>query len=279
VRAARLLLLTLCILCIGSARTAAAQQVSANFLIEGPRQRTDISDWHADSGRIALSNNLAGATLRGYLYKGKDPAAPTLFFFPGEGMLLDGNDLFYLSLAALGPTVVVYDYRGLGFSSGKPDVALSRKDALTLYDEIGTNLRPGHKVVVYGFSLGSAIAAYTATQRPVAGLVLAAPIASAVDELHVFGKLLGGPLAKATPNPEAVAILDEPALVAQTQAPLLVIHSRKDVIVPFAQGQRVFSASTAPSKQFVELRSALHGETVSRPEAVNAVKQMLTAVR
>jgi pimeloyl-ACP methyl ester carboxylesterase len=254
-----------------------AQQVSANFLLENSHAHTGIGSWDALSNRTALTNNLDGATLRGYMYTGKDTAAPTIFFFPGEGVLLNDNDAFYRSLAALGPTVVVYDYRSQGFSGGKPDVARSQQDALVQYDELVKTVRPEHKVVVYGSSLGSAMAAYIASQREVGGVILASPIASAAEELRVYGQMLGGSLAHGTPTPEAAKVLDVTGMIAQNHAPLVVIHSRKDVIVPIQQGHEVFAASTSQPKQFIELHSATHGETVSSPEAMNAVKQMSAA--
>jgi pimeloyl-ACP methyl ester carboxylesterase len=258
---------------------ARAQQVSADFLLVNSHEHRGIGGWEATSDRIALTNNLDGAMLRGFMYVGKDKAAPTVFFFPVEGALLEDNDAFYRSLAATGPTVAVYDYRGQGYSGGKVDVARSQKDALVQYDELVKTVRPGHKAILYGASLGSAMATYIASQREVGGMILASPIASAADELRVYGRLLGGPLAKSAPTPEATAVLDVQGMIARSHAPLVVIHSRKDVIVPIEQGRKVFAASTSQPKQFIELKSATHGETVSRPEAIDALKQMVAATR
>jgi pimeloyl-ACP methyl ester carboxylesterase len=277
VRAARLTLSMS--LLIFSLAIAHAQQVSANFLVaRSASQHAALSNWDTAHGRTTLETELDGVALRGYLYEGKNPNAPTIFVFNGENSLVGDNDTFYRSLAALGPTVITYDYRGLGFSGGKADVAKFREDGLELYDHVLRSVRAEHPVIVYGFSMGSAIASYIASQRPVAALVLVAPIASATDELPIYARLLGSAYANATPSPEAVTVLDGPSLVAQSQAPLLVIHSSTDFLVPVAQGQRDFAASTAPSKQFILLNSTTHGATPSSPDAMKAVKQLLTTI-
>ncbi len=254
-----------------------AQQVSANFLI-AKASHAPLSDWDTSHGRATLATAMGDATLRGYLYDGTDPKAPTLLFFNGENTLLNQSEAFYRSLAALGPTVIVYDYRGLGFSTGKPDVNQFRADGLTLYDKVSQSIRPNHPVIVYGFSMGSAIAAYIASQRPVAALILAAPMASATDELAIYARFLGNDYVNATPSAEAVKILDEPAIVPQSRAPLLVIHSNTDFLVPIAQGQKVFAASPATSKQFILVPSTAHGATLSAPAAMKAVKQLLSTI-
>jgi pimeloyl-ACP methyl ester carboxylesterase len=253
-----------------------AQQASANILFARTTAHPSPDTWDIAQGRTALDTEIDDVTLRGYLYEGKNPNAPTILFFNSESVLISQGDAFYRSLAALGPTVIVYDYRGLGYSTGKPDVALFRQDGLELYDRVVRSIRADHPVIVYGFSMGTAIAAYVASQRPVAALVLAAPMASAADELPIYARLLGKGYENVTPCAEATSLLDEPSLVAQSQAPLLVIHSSTDFLVPVSQGNKVFAASTAPSKQFVLLSSTTHGATPGSPAALKAVKQLLT---
>jgi pimeloyl-ACP methyl ester carboxylesterase len=256
-----------------------AQQVSANFLVaRSASQHPAISNWDTAHGRTALDTELGDVALRGYLYEGRNPNGPTILVFNGENNLIGDNDAFYRSLAALGPTVITYDYRGIGFSAGIADVAKSREDGLELYDRVVRSIRVDHPVIVYGFSMGTAIAAYVASNRSVAALVLVAPIASATDELPIYARLLGNGYANATPSPDAINVLDEPSLVAQSQAPLLLIHSSADFLVPVTQGQKVFAASTAPSKQFVLLPATAHGATPGSPAAMRALIELLTRV-
>ena len=69
-------------------------------------------------------------------------------------------------------------YRGYGGSSGRPTEAALFADALTLFDLVRAN----HKhIVVVGRSLGSGVAVYLASKRPVSRLVLVAPFDSVLE--------------------------------------------------------------------------------------------------
>lgn len=64
------------------------------------------------------------------------------------------------------------DYRGYGASSGKPTEEAIQRDALALFDIVET----GHSdIAVIGRSLGSGVAVWIASQRPVSALVLVTP--------------------------------------------------------------------------------------------------------
>lgn len=258
-----------------------ALELSANAILPVPAPRAPQSAWLNEGIRHRLVEQIAGVLLRGYRYAGTDPRAPTLLFFNGNGMTVFGADRLYRELARLGSTVVVYDYRGFGFSNGTPDMVKFREDGLQLYDRLSA-AAPGHRVAVFGVSLGTAMATYVASQRPVAGLILGMPIASAEEELPVYGRLLGYPaaqLAMAVPTAEAKAIFDEVGMVAQSKAPLLILHGTADEVVPITQGRKVLAASASPSKNMVEVAGAGHGAAIASPEAVLALAGFLQALR
>lgn len=84
------------------------------------------------------------------------------------------------SLSAAFPDCAIYllHYRGYGGSSGKPSEEALFSDALTLFDVV----RPKHpNIEVVGRSLGSGVAVYVASQRPVSRLVLVTPFDSVED--------------------------------------------------------------------------------------------------
>lgn len=265
----------------GTAQTERTLQLSANSILPVPAPQAPRSAWVNEGTRQRLEELVDGVALRGFRYAGANASAPTVLFFNGNGMTVFHADRLYREFARIGPSVVVYDYRGFGFSNGTPDLMRFRNDGLHLYDHIVASA-PNHRVVVFGASMGTAIAAYVASQRPVAGLILGMPIASAEEELPVYGRLMGLPaqqLENATPNAEARAIFDETALVGQSSAPLLIIHGTADEVVPITQGRAVFAASASPQKRMVEVPGAGHGAAVTSPEAAFAVLQFLQAVR
>jgi uncharacterized protein len=272
------------LLVLAAAAPAAAQialpPVHANAALPNPPPTAPIADWVAADKRATLSVDADGATLRGWSYAGADSTLPTVLFFNGNGATIAAVDPFYREIAAQGPRVVAFDYRGYGFSGGTADVAAFQRDGVALYDALVKE--PGRRVVVYGFSLGSSVAAYVAAHRPVAGLILAAPIATAREELPVFAMSQGAPASIANAfvaAPDADAAFDGVGFVAHSTAPLLVLHGTTDEAVPIAQGREVLAASAATRKRIVELPNVGHNGTASAPASLTAVREFLASLR
>ncbi len=294
------------------------QVVGANEVIPVPAPTSDRSRWTDGPGRFRVETEVNGVKLRGWDYKAEptavaqaemmrggrgggrrggepsksgegpisstaatgapaDKSVPIVVFFNGNLMTLDRSDELYRRLAGLGLEVVAYDYRGYGFSEGQPDVGSFRTDALAIFDKVQREYA-GRPVLVYGFSLGTAMAAYVASERKVHGVVLAAPFATAEEELPVFARRLGfGAEAIRTmvPGEDAKLAFNEVGMMRRSSAPLLVMSGTADMLVPAAQGRRVMEASAATVKRFVELRGVQHHETVFVSAAWQALVEFL----
>ena len=277
----RALLAILIVLVAGAGAFAQAGPVfHADVVIPDPAPTAPLADWTNAAGRATVTLDAGGVTLRGWKYAGSDLREPTVVFFNGNGMTLDRSDALYRALAAQGPTVVVFDYRGYGFSAGTPGVAAFQNDAVRIVDAVAGQSTSA-QVVAYGFSLGTAMATYAAAQRPLAGLVLAAPFPTAHDEFPVFARLNGLPpqvAAAITLAPDAIAAFDEAGFVARSRAPLLVIHGTADEDVPIALGRMVFAASAAQQKRFLELPGVDHNGATTAPASLNAVRTFMASL-
>lgn len=150
-------------------------------------------------------------------------------------------------LHRLGVNVFLFDYRGYGKSRGLPTEKGTYEDARAAYEVV----RAAHDdaeeppVVVYGQSLGGAVAVQLACDKPVRGLIVESTFSSTVD----MGKALYPWLPVAL---LATYRYDSVAKVPTLRMPKLFAHSRTDDLIPFEFGTRLFEAAAEP-KQFVEL--------------------------
>ena len=86
------------------------------------------------------------------------------------------------TLHALGTDTLIVDYRGYGASEGSPDEAGLYRDAAAAYEHLrGSHRIPSSRIVLYGESLGCAVAVDLATRIEAGGLILEAVFTSLVD--------------------------------------------------------------------------------------------------
>jgi len=145
----------------------------------------------------------------------------------------------------LGFNVMIFDYRGYGTSSGKPTEKGTYLDAAAawgyLVKERGT---APDRIVIFGRSLGGAVAARLAAQVKPGALILESTFTSARDmAAQMFPYLPVRWLARFR--------YDTLAAIKDVRCPVLVSHSRQDEMIPFSHGRRIFGAANEP-KKFVE---------------------------
>lgn len=157
-------------------------------------------------------------------------------------------------LAEQGLDVLLPDYRGYGLSGGSPDEAGTYADARAalrwLEREAGY---PGPRVLVFGRSLGGAVAVELARDRALAGLVLESTFTSVADVAHAALGFGLGPLLRGR--------YDAASRIGAVRCPILVLHGDRDRIVPFELGRRLFEHAPEP-KAFETIRGAGHNDTV-----------------
>jgi uncharacterized protein len=155
----------------------------------------------------------------------------------------------------LGVSVQLFDYRGYGRSEGQPDEDGTYRDARAVYRHLVETRRVDPAgLVVFGESLGAAVATQLALERPAAALILESPFTSIPDMARAAYPFLPpvGRLIRTR--------YDTVAKVPRLTLPLLVLHGDRDTIVPFAQGRRVFEAAGGP-KRFHAIAGAGHNDT------------------
>jgi pimeloyl-ACP methyl ester carboxylesterase len=265
---------------LSSSEAEAPELTSANTLIPTPVPSAPLSDWTDAVGRSRVSFKTGRATLRGWTFANPLQDGPHVLFFNGNGIIVDLNESLYRAIAGCGATVTVFDYRGHGFSSGTAEVLRFRRDALAIYDHM-LQAAQATSLVVFGFSMGSAMATYVASERPVAGMILAAPIAQADEEFPSYARARGltaEQVARVRLANDAYVTFDELLLVVKSSAPLLVMHGDADELVPPTQGQELYAVSPAKNKRFVGLPGATHNEAAGGSLSLAAIQMFLKSL-
>lgn len=190
---------------------------------------------------------------------------PTLLYFHGNGGALVDRKPRFERFMGEGWGVFMMSYRGYGGSDGSPTEVDNVADALRAYDHLAAaGLRP-QDIVLYGESLGTAVAAQVATQRRAAGLVLEAPFTSAVAVGAQQYPLL----------PVAAAMVDRyetDRVIAAIAMPLLIIHGARDPVIPTVMGRKLFELARQP-KAYVEFPEGGHSDLyLSRNEALRPLR-------
>jgi uncharacterized protein len=173
-------------------------------------------------------------------------AALTILFFHGNAGNISHRLEKLVIFKNLGVNTFIIDYRGFGRSEGKPTEEGTYLDARAAYDYLvqQRKLAP-RSIIVYGESLGSAIAADLAGKVEVGGLILEEAFTSITDVGQKMFPFF--PVRWLVRNK-----YDTLSKLPRIKVPLLILHSREDEIFDMRHPQRLLAAANAP-KQLVEL--------------------------
>jgi pimeloyl-ACP methyl ester carboxylesterase len=165
-------------------------------------------------------------------------------------------------------SIYLVPYRGYGASEGTPTEADILEDALHVFDQVQAR-QPGARIVVIGRSLGSAVASYVASKRPVAKLVLVTPFDSMANVAQSHYPWL--PVRWLLQDR-----YDEAAYLAKYDGPLLVVRAGRDDVVPPASTDRLLAALPKPP-QVLDLPHADHASVASDPAYAKAISTFVSS--
>ncbi|MGY6588665.1 MAG: alpha/beta hydrolase [Wenzhouxiangella sp.] len=199
-------------------------------------------EWVATPERVGLQYQVVdletedGETLSAWWLPHPDGGPAVLFHHGNAGNIshrLESLALFH----ELGASVLIFDYRGYGQSSGRPTEQGLYLDARSAYrwllDEAGQS---ADSIVLFGRSLGGAVAAQLATEVDACGLIVESTFSSikAIAREYYWWLPVGRLGRLHFPTDQRLAVVE---------MPVLVIHSRDDEIVPFSHAERLLEAA------------------------------------
>jgi len=198
-----------------------------------------------------------------------DSLSPVVLFCHGNG----GNMSHRLETAQFlhefGVAVLMFDYRGYGKSDGRPSENNLYRDADVCYDWLQAEKRfKPDRIVLFGRSLGGAVAIDITARKPCRGLIVESSFTSiAAMGKRMFPILPVGLLLKYR--------FDSIEKIARVTCPKLLTHSPDDEVIPYEMGRALYDRAVEP-KTWVDLEGGHNGrDYLKREDYRKAIESIL----
>jgi fermentation-respiration switch protein FrsA (DUF1100 family) len=194
-------------------------------------------------------NSADGTRLNGWFFESQTkPELATMIFFHGNGGNISNVSWLAQRFAKDGFNVLIFDYRGYGASDGiaaKESELYADGDAAADFVMKKKGVR-SEQIVLYGHSLGTAIAADVASRRAFGAVVLESGFSSASSVamralpwlprfLHFLGKNR----------------FESARKLNNVKCPILIAHGDPDLTIPTSEAQLLYEAANEPRKLLI----------------------------
>lgn len=206
----------------------------------------DVRGASAPPGVEVLHLDIEGGRVEAWFVPGEgvspEAPGPLVVFAHGNAELIDQWPTGLRGYQQRGISVLLPEFRGYGRSDGDPSQDALKQDYAAYYDLV--TARPevdASRVVLHGRSIGGAVIAQLATQRPSRAMIQQSSPASIRLMARRFlapGFLVRDPY-------------DSVAVVRDYPAPVLVMHGKDDGTVPPSHARRLAEASTHPGSRLI----------------------------
>jgi len=211
-----------------------------------------------------------GVRLDGWFLPTDRAARGVLLFFHGNAgnisHRLDSLKIF----TDLGLDVLIFDYRGYGRSEGEISEQGTYLDAEAAWRYLTDDRRiPAKNIVLFGRSLGAAIAVYLAARHKPSALIMESAFTSVPDLAARYYRIF--------PVHWLARIrYSAKEYLKSVRCPVLIVHSRDDEIIPIHHGRALFAAANEPKEVLEILGSHNEGFLVSGRSYIDGLNDFLT---
>jgi fermentation-respiration switch protein FrsA (DUF1100 family) len=192
-----------------------------------------------------------GVRLHAWFFPHPKPVGSILFCHGNAGNVSHRLENVHY-LVQTGFQVLLFDYRGYGHSSGQPTESGLYRDATTAWQHLVE--RPetaGAPRIIFGRSLGGAVAVDLATRADAEGLIIESTFTSIRTLVRKIYYI---------PLPELPVKYDSLSKIGRLEMPLLALHGTRDELIPIADGRTLFDAAPEP-KTWYPIPTAGHNDT------------------
>lgn len=208
-----------------------------------------------------------GASLNALHFKLEKPRGIIVYYHGNAGDLSRwGNITSYFTEHNY--EVLVMDYRTYGKSTGKLSEEALYSDASLFYEK-AKQLFPENQIIVYGRSLGSAMASYVASKNKPKKLILETPfydLRRLVKKKVSYFPAISGLLKYKFPTAE---------FVNDVTCPITIIHGTKDGVVPFESAELLYSTIDPAQRKLVVVPEGKHNNLITFPHYTLAIQKEL----
>ena len=200
-------------------------------------------------------------TVLGYRLHVSRPRNPVIIFFHGNGEIAADYDSIVPLFHNINVSILIMDFRGYGWSTGKPTVTTLLSDAHAVHQHIERVLTDAGisatQRIIMGRSLGSAPAIELASSYPAAycGLIIESGFASILPLLIRRG--FPKDVFQGQPDP-----VGNERKVSGLNLPLLVIHGERDQLIHVSEGQKLYDASPSDTKMILRIEGLGHNDLI-----------------
>ena len=219
-----------------------------------------------------------GKVYHGYMRRDdSDEPSPIIIFFVGNGenaaRMMQAMDSAGAWASFLNYNCLIMDYPGYGINSGTPSAKTMFEEALLTYDyAVSLPYVDINRVLIGGVSVGTGPAVYLAANRQAAGLFLLAPYASGYDLYNSVLPVFHGPLRLLVKHK-----FTSDQYAASITAPVLIIASKSDEIVPFASSEKLVKCFP-DEPTFVTLSGVGHNGIMFNKTTLSSIQSFLVSL-
>lgn len=169
-----------------------------------------------------------------------------------------------ISLAYIqGYNILVYDYCGYGKSTGIPHPDTQYINGEVIYNHMVNDMKiKASDIIIWGESLGGAVATHIASKYKCAALVLLSTFSSLDDLIYDkfpnVGRWLSNKLIKTVVN-----TLPSKDKIKMVKSPIVIMHSKVDGLIPIESANRLYNSIEHDKKLFIEINGPHSNPTIT----------------